>query len=233
MGAPATKSDSHDTNGEADTKPRGWGRNQIAERDVRWPLNTGASSRERSERLTRHSAAVAKRLRHRAPPSRGRINGSGPSAGRRDWGGRDQPGMAPNLEAADPPPSPASPAQISGSSAPLGSWALHPPPCAPAPNHSSPGSGTFYPCQALIDQIQHFSHFHKQQEGPLELLAPSPCMEKENGPRIGKSLLKAAQEAFLPCPGPRSLPNSGFIAETPESCPLTSMCVLWYPPTYQ
>lgn len=35
----ATKTNSHDISGEADTKPRRWGRNQMAESDVGLPLN--------------------------------------------------------------------------------------------------------------------------------------------------------------------------------------------------
>jgi hypothetical protein len=146
MGALATKTNPHDTNGEADTKPRRWGRNQMASKD-RCKLK-----REIREACTQQCCWRQEAKTQSAITGQNQ-EATGPSAGKRDWGGRDQPGMAPNLEATDPPPSPACPAQIGRSSAPLGSWALYPPPCVPVPNHSSPGSGTFHPCKA--NQIQH------------------------------------------------------------------------------
>lgn len=38
-GALATKTNSHDANGEADSEPKRWGRNKMAESDVGLPLN--------------------------------------------------------------------------------------------------------------------------------------------------------------------------------------------------
>lgn len=77
MRAPATKTNSHDTNGEADTKPRSWSRNQMAS------THRCKFKREMGEAYTQHCC-----WRHEAKTQSAITEQTqevtGPSAGRRD-----------------------------------------------------------------------------------------------------------------------------------------------------
>lgn len=180
---------------------------------TRWPLKTDASSRERSERPAHNSAAGDKRLRHRAP-SQGRTRKQRvPQLGRGTGEAETSQGWHLTWRLLIHLPA---------------QHALH-----RLADHlplSVPGHSTHHlVCQSPTTALQALEHFTPARLWPIRyntaerISRPPPhCLSLHREGKWAQSreeLAQSYQVASLPCPSPKTLPNSEFTVETPEILP--------------